>query len=370
MLTKIAINGVYRLIVLLLSLGLFSCTTVHEADEHRAMQSNRFADLSENTPSSKGMVTFKTAKEALASASLAEQKGDLDKALFYYIQSLQFEPENAAVFLKIAQIHQQQGNYSIADRAYSEALKNEPTMIQAYQGLGIVNLEMRKYQQAQEYLQKAISLDQTRLIAQGAQKEGEYYLLDKDSPSKSYNVLGVIEDMHGHFDLARGYYNLALSANENSANILSNIGYSYYLTGELRAAERYFKRAIAADNQFKRAWTNLGLIYVRKGQYNRAVKTLKQVMKEFEAYNDLGYFLMLDGHLEEAEYFFQKAIDLSPTYFEKAYSNLEQVQIKKAELQFLQSEAQEDEIDEIELQADFGSIWAGISAQMALKEGH
>ena len=276
-------------------------------------------DLFENKPS-QGIEKFNTLEEALAGALEAEQKGDLDKALYHYIQSLQFDPDNAAVFLKIAQIHEQRGNNSIAAHAYSEAVKHDPSLLQAYQGLGIVNMKMRKHKQAQEYLQKAISLDQKRLSEQGAEKEGEYYLLDKESPIKPYNVLGIIEDMQGNFDLARAYYNLALKADENSANVLSNLGYSYYLTGELSSAERYFKRAINVDNQFKRAWTNLGLIYVRKGQYNRAVKTLKQVMKEFEAYNDLGYFLMLEGHLEQAEYFFQKAIDMSPSYFEKAYS--------------------------------------------------
>jgi Flp pilus assembly protein TadD len=157
--------------------------------------------------------------------------------------------------------------------------------------------------------------------------------------------------------------------NENSANVLSNIGYSYYLTGELTAAESYFRKAISADSQFKRAWTNLGLVYVRKGQYSRAVKTFKQVMKEFEAYNDLGYFLMLDGRLEEAEYFFQKAIDMSPSYFEKAYSNLEQVQIKKRELWLIQNEAKGEEVGKVEPKATESSVWSGISAEMALKNG-
>lgn len=371
MIRKSIESGVYiKLIILLLSIGLFSCSATKEPGKDGANHSNRFSDLFEDIPASKGMMNSESAVEALAGAEEAEQQGDLNQALYHYIESLQFDSENAAVFFKIAQIHEQRGNKSIAEKAYSEAVKNDPTLILAYQGLGMINMEKRKYKQAQEYLQKATLLDQTRLAEQGVEKEGEYYSLDKQSPIKSYNILGVIEDMQRNFDLARDYYKLALNVNENSANILSNIGYSYYLTGKLTSAERYFKRAINVDAKFKRAWTNLGLIYVRKGQYNRAVKTLKQVMKEFEAYNDLGYFLMLDGRLEEAEYFFQKAIDMSPSYFEKAYSNLEQVQIKKRELWLLENEAQGDEVENMDLQADFGSIWSGISAEMALENGH
>lgn len=367
---EITANSVYmKLIILLLSFGLFSCSTTERPEYDRGSNLNSFNDLFANRSSSKNIGRSKSSAEALAGALEAEQKGDLDKALYYYIQSLQFDPENAAVFLKIAQIHEQRGNNSIAVRAYSEAVKNDPTLIPAYQGLGVVHMEMRKYKQAQEYLQKAILLDQKRLSEQDAEKEDEYYLLDKGSPTNSYNALGILEDMHGNFDLARTYYNLALNANENSANILSNIGYSYYLAGELNSAERYFKRAINVDNQYKRAWTNLGLIYVQKGQYNRAVKTLKQVIEEFEAYNELGYFLMLDGHLEDAEYFFQKAINMSPSYYEKAYSNLEQVRIKKHELWLLENEAQGDEA-ELDLNVGDASVWSGISAGMTLENGN
>lgn len=368
---KITANSVYKkLIILLLSFGLFSCSTTERPVYNKSSNLNSFNEFFENSSSTQNNGKPVSSEEALAGALEAEQKGDLDKALYYYIQSLLFDPENAAVFLKIAQNHEQRGNDSIAVRAYSEAVKNDPSLILAYQGLGIINMEMRKYKQAQEYLQKAIILDQKRLGELGAEKEGEYYPLDKESPTNSYNALGILEDMYGNFELARTYYNLALNANENSANVLSNIGYSYYLAGKLNSAERYFKRAINVDNQHKRAWTNLGLIYIQKGQYNRAVKTLKQVIEEFEAYNELGYFLMLDGHLEQAEYFFQKAINMSPRYYEKAYSNLEQVRIKKHELSMLENEAQGEEAEKVALQAGYSSIWSGISAEMALENGN
>jgi Flp pilus assembly protein TadD len=356
--------GVYtKFIVLLLSFGLFSCSSLEHSNGEDESGFSNFAKLFDEAAVVKE--ESKSAAEALAGAAKAEQKGDLDQALYYYIQSLKFAPENAAVFLKIAQIHELRGNTSIAIRAYSQAVKNDPALLLAYQGLGIIYLEKRKYKQAQTNLEKAVLLDQQRLSKQGGEKSGAYYLLDKQSPIKSYNVLGIIEDMQSHFGLARTYYNLALSMDERSANLLSNIGYSYYLTGELNLAERYFKRAINADRQFKRAWSNLGLIYVRKGQYNRAVKTLKQVMEEFEAYNDLGYFLMLDGHLEEAEYYFQKAIDMSPRYFERAYSNLEQVQLKLHDLSLENNEAQEEQPSTPQI--DFNNTRLGLTDDQVLK---
>lgn len=331
-------------LILLLSLGAFSCSMTNPTEEHLGEYTRN--DLSEKASSSQKGVTLQTFAEAFERAQEAEQRGDLDKALYYYIQTLQFDSKNTQVLIKIAHIHEQRGNKTIAAHAYLEAISADPTLILAHQGLGVIEMDRHKYKQAQKYLQQAILLDQKRLSDLGISVEKGYYALDNDSPIKSYNVSGIIEDMHRNFDLARIYYNLVLRVNENSANVLSNVGYSYYLTGQLALAERYFRRAINADPQFKRAWSNLGLIYVRKGQYNRAVKTFKQVMTEFDAYNDLGYFVMLDGHLDEAEFFFQKAIDMSPTYFEKAYANLEQVQMKKRELWLLQQQAQgENPID-------------------------
>lgn len=309
-------------IILIVSLGLFACSASN-GDKDRHNES-----------------TMLTQTSAFEQAVQAEQKGDSDKALYYYIQALQFDPKNGDLLYRIARIHDQRGNNPLAIKIYTQAVEHDPTMIAAYQGLGVVQMESKQYKQAKENLQKVISLDQARLKAQGAtNREAGYFALDNKSPVKSYNVLGVIEDMHSNFDLARIYYNLSLASNDSSANLLSNIGYSYYLTGQLTRAESYFKKAVNADPKFKRAWANLGLIYVRKGQYNRAIKTFKQIMTEFGAYNDLGYFVMLDGRLDEAAFFFQKAIDMSPSYFAKAYSNLELVQLKKRELWLLKKEA-------------------------------
>ena len=105
------------------------------------------------------------------------------------------------------------------------------------------------------------------------------------------------------------------------------MGYSYYLSHHYTLAESYYKKALDVNSSFARAKLNLGLIYVRTGQYNKSIQLFKQVMSVAEAYNDIGYFLLLDGRYQEAKYFLQNAIDLSPTYFEKSHINLENVQL-------------------------------------------
>ncbi|MFT6140672.1 MAG: Flp pilus assembly protein TadD [Psychromonas sp.] len=306
--------------VLVLTLGIFGCST---SGQNQGIAASK-------TPTSEEL-----SKLALA----AEQKGDLEQALFYYIKALEMDPADTELLIGIAHLHELRNDKSIATRAYLEALKIDPTLVIAHQNLGIVELQNRRYERAKIHLQQAVILDQQRLSKLGGIKKSGYYDLDIESLTKSYNASGVLEDMNGNFALAQTYYNLILNMGEKSSNVLSNIGYSYYLMGELSKAEHYYKKAINLDPGFKRAWTNLGLLYVRKNQYSRAIQTFKQVMNDFEAYNDLGYFVMLEGNLDEAEYFFQKAIDLSPSYYKKANSNLDLLQLKKRELWLAQQEA-------------------------------
>lgn len=319
-----------KAIILVLTLGIFGCSSSGQTQGNAASK----------TP---------TAEELSKLALTAEQKGDLDQALFHYIKALEMTPTDTDLLIAIAHIHELRNDNSIASRAYSEALKIDPTLIPAHQNLGVIELQNRKHKKAKTHLQQAMLLDQQRLGKLGGIKKSGYYALDRESLTKSYNVSGILEDMNGNFALARIYYNLILNMGENSPNVLSNIGYSYYLTGELSQAENYYKKAINLDPRFKRAWTNLGLLYVRKNQYSRAIQTFKQVMSDFEAYNDLGYFVMLDGHLDEAEYFFQKAIGLSPSYYKKANANLELVRLKKRELWLAQQEAHGVKIPQSEM---------------------
>lgn len=329
------ISGFYlKAVILTLTLGIFGCSTTGQTGGNIA---------------SKNREGMQTSQDTIQFASSAEQKGDLEQALFYYIKALEMEPKNADILIKIAHIHELRNDKTIATRAYLEALKIDPTLIIAHQNIGVIELENRNYERAKTYLQQAILLDQQRLQALGEIKKSGYYDLDTQSPKKSYNVSGVLEDMNGNFVLARIYYNLILNLNEGSANVLTNIGYSYYLTGDLSKAESYYKQAINIEPRFKRAWTNLGLLYVRKNQYSRAIQTFKQVMSEFEAYNDVGYFVMLEGRLDEAEYFFQKAIDLSPRYYKKANANIELLQLKKRELWLAKQEAHGIKISKSEI---------------------
>ena len=101
------------------------------------------------------------------------------------------------------------------------------------------------------------------------------------------------------------------------------MGYSCYMADDMEVAELLFKKAVAIDPDYKVAWRNLALVHVRRGEYEEALSILtKKVEDEAAAYNTVGYLSMLDGKHRTAEVFFNKAIELSPTYFKAANENL------------------------------------------------
>jgi Tfp pilus assembly protein PilF len=261
--------------------------------------------------------------QALERAMDEERTGNFDKALYSYIQALDFNKSNPETLYKIARIHMAKGNDDIANRAYNETLMLAPQHLLANAELGILEFDQRFYTRARKHLEQAIAIDQQRLNSLDIEQGIEHSIaLDELSPLRVYNAIAILEDLENNHDKAKDYFRLVLDFQPQSAVISTNFGYSYYLTGDLVNAEYYFRQALKDDSNFGRAWSNLGLIYIRKGQYGKALVSFEQTMTKADAFNDLGYFLMLEGHYQKAIEMFQKAIDSSPSYFERAQKNL------------------------------------------------
>ncbi|WP_051216286.1 tetratricopeptide repeat protein [Ferrimonas futtsuensis] len=267
--------------------------------------------------------------ELVAKAEKAVKRGQLDNALSHYLQALEQKPGDPAILMEIGEIQTQLGHTEYALKAFTDVLEKQPDNVEALTSLGLHKLNMGENEQALIYLNKAADLDQLRLLTQTSLvvvgETAPLQPLDENSPLRCYNALGILKDLSGDYADAREYYRLVLNRAPSAANVLTNLGYSYYLDGNLRQAEIHLRQAVQKQPDFKRAWNNLGLVYARMKHYKRALVALKQVMPEADALNDLGYFAMLEGRYGDAQELFWKAIDASPIYFAKAQDNLEKL---------------------------------------------
>lgn len=273
----------------------------------------------------------------IQNARNAEQNKQFDKAIVLYIKSLDQEYDddtaeenkipNTQIFYNIGILEVKQGHNELAMTAFKHLLLQEPEHHLAQAQLGILYLENKQKKQAIKLLTQAITADQLRL-GNTINNDYKFVSLDTKSPLPAYSAFAVIQDLEGQHQQAIQTQRLVIPLSERDPFVYTNIGYSYYLAGNFVEAEIQYKKAIDIDNQFKRAWLNLGLVYTRKGMYSKALQTLKQVMPTEHAYNDIGYFLILEGRYREAEYFIERAIELSPSYFVKANVNLENLKLQ------------------------------------------
>ncbi len=271
-----------------------------------------------------------SAAEAIARGDQAYRSKDTDLALYEYIRALNFPVQENIdqAYYKIGYIHQQRGNYELAQVAYNRAVIIKDDNIQYAAALGIIELKQGEQKNAEKQLLRAIRMDQQRFKNETWDPTKPDFVqqlkINQTSPLNAYIAYAVIKDLNARHTEAQALYQACLRINHKSRQALTNLGYSYYLSGDLRQAEVINRRATTIYQTDKRAWSNLGLVYIRSKRYSDALDALQNVMPVAEALNDIGYFTMLEGDYEAAVSYLERAINASPTYYAKAHHNLKQ----------------------------------------------
>jgi tetratricopeptide (TPR) repeat protein len=95
-----------------------------------------------------------------------------------------------------------------------------------------------------------------------------------------------------------------------------NLGYAYYLTGNLPEADRYLSHAVQIDSSQPESFLYLGLTKLKLGDINAASADVQRAVimrPDAEHYHfALGVILKLQGNLPAALSEFQQEMDLDP----------------------------------------------------------
>ena len=250
-----------------------------------------------------------SAAEIAATGDQAAQDGELERAVFIYMQSLAVA-DDADIWMKVGRIQQHSGQTIHAWQSFERVVFLNPESAEGHERLGMLYLESRQKDRAEYHLNKAIGFDSTRWSAN--------------------NVLGILADSSHDYERAIGHYEAALEHQPKSALLLTNLGYSHYLAGKPEEAEQFFIMAIGIDRAYEPATANLGLARARRGEYDSAVEILENVMPRQRALNDVGYIAFVNGDVVDAERLLSDAARASPTYYQTAHENLEKVKAARA----------------------------------------
>lgn len=127
-----------------------------------------------------------------------------------------------------------------------------------------------------DQLRKNGQLDDAKIVYSKA------LTMSPDNPTLHHRMAIVADNQH-QFPIADEHYQAALRARPRDVNLLSDLGYSYSLRGDLQQAELTLKEALSIDPYHKGAMANLGAIYSQQNRREDALAMFRTGATEAEA---------------------------------------------------------------------------------------
>lgn len=160
-----------------------------------------------------------------------------------------------------------------------------------------------KYSEASKVYQALVAKDRIWTISTAKQK----------NLGTAYHRLAVLSDRREAWDDSAKYYQKALDKSPNSAEVLCDLGYSYYLQKKWPEAENRLRQALKADPDLARAHNNLAMTLVAVGRNDEALAEFEKTgTDELGSRINFAYALLLNRKLESAYQEFELVLNEDP----------------------------------------------------------
>jgi len=295
---------VYSLALLLLLLNVTGCTTsVRKVSPATIDQVslNSIAGSDEKT----SQIANKTPEELVRSGFVYLVRKDFTLANMHFVSALQKQPNLPLAYFGLARTNQQQGNFEGAQENYQKALKLQPDLLQAHIGLAQTMRLNDRLNDAIKAINQAmlVSPDDVRVLSE----------------------LAIIYVTMGKETLAEPLYQEIVERAPDQASSYNNLGMNYLLKKQYAQAIIEFQQALAINRQDKRVKNNLATALALYGDTNSALEIFKATVGEAAAYNNIGYLLLTQGRLDEAEKSLIAALKINPKFYTRAQENLDRL---------------------------------------------
>jgi protein O-GlcNAc transferase len=190
----------------------------------------------------------------------------------------------------------QQGRLPEAERHYHAALRSEPDHFEALHMLGVIALQLGRFERGVEIIRKAVSLNE-------------------NSPIAFNNLAKGLKDL-GRFEEAIVYFERAIVLAPNFADAQFSYGTALHLMDRFEDALVHFEKAIALNPKFIVALNNRGLALAKLKRFTEALASYDKalaIQPNFgDAHNNRGNALNALMRFDDALASFERAIAVRP----------------------------------------------------------
>ncbi len=249
------------------------------------------------------------AEKHLKIAKGYSERGNHEMAFVHLGKAQEKQPGNIEIRVLKGELLTVKGQDELALNEFLAVLKQHSEHARANQGAGTIYFRAGLFDEAESHLSVAVAGD--------------------SSLWKAHNYLGILYDRRGEYDRASESFNKALTLHDgkDSAAILNNLGVVEIARKNFEQAAFSLSQALQKGGASPRTYNNLGLALTRMNRRDEALEAFRYGGGEFKAYNNLGYVLLSGGQPREAIPYFERALELSPSYYTVAAENLKRARM-------------------------------------------
>lgn len=221
-------------------------------------------------------------QQAYNAAIAAQEADDHEAAVQYFDQVLSaFKDFPQAHFARAESLRALE-DYASATASYQNALRLNPNMAKAYNGLGICFKEQQQYDAALVNLQNAAERD--RRDPEIAANLGDLYL----------NIFGQAAQ-------ALPYLDRALEADPENAEVARNRGWAHAQLQEYKAAIEDLNKAAELDPSDHVTYERLALVHLAEQDFEPAIGALGKAIETYEPEESLDPEVNINAYLQRAD---------------------------------------------------------------------
>jgi tetratricopeptide (TPR) repeat protein len=222
--------------------------------------------------------------------------GAIDKAIDYFIKSIDINDNQAQVHNNLANAYKQNLNSKLAEKHYKKAISLHPSYIDALKNLGLLYLNQQELGLAKNNFEQVL-------------------LLSKNDVSALTSLGNIFKAQH-EFQTAIKYYQQALMVKPNYVNALHNLGVAYRMSGDFLLAIDCFKKAQVIAPNLAELDYNEANAQFDMGNYQEAEqaywRSLHKAPDNCEVHETLNEFYWQIGKKSEFGKSFKLAIEYAP----------------------------------------------------------